>query len=492
MFPRHYPNHATLGLVGPHYNNNHLGPDPMKKALQREYHEEEFDDEDDVSGKKMRGDGYDGYSYTGGKSLMSAPMVSVEGQSKNLQTEYVSKILILDVYADILEMPHLFTRPMIIDKLKASPVESTKKIYLIPLPRTVNSYDLQANVALSSLTRTKLSFKPSHQSFRPKNFRSGVVVAKYGDKSMYFDLKDLGNTTSQWDLYGSDAPSPYNTLQALRHWSWSFHRPNLDYSERFPSDQERASQRTGIHSFFLSSFLLHFFLMTFFTFIGMHIHAQVNLVTETDLACEDLIFTHLKQVYPTHKFIGKETTTVGGNAELTDETTLIVDPLDGTTNFVHGIPTSKHMPDIFGTIVFMSLCKLRRACINSWFRIASNQRLNDIVGNAYYVAPEVLHRSYSVEGDLWSIGVISYILLCGTRPFWARTESGIFLSFLSANPNIDDSPWPSISPEAKDFLKRLLNKDHRKRTIVAQALGDSVLKFQWNTPRLNPEESNTH
>ena len=39
------------------------------------------------------------------------------------------------------------------------------------------------------------------------------MVAKYGDKSMYFDLKDLGNTTSQWDLYGSDAPSPYNTLQ---------------------------------------------------------------------------------------------------------------------------------------------------------------------------------------------------------------------------------------------------------------------------------------
>ncbi|KAG5006963.1 hypothetical protein JHK85_025505 [Glycine max] len=119
---------------------------------------------------------------------------------------------------------------MIIDKLKASPVESTKKIYLIPLPRTVNSYDLQANVALSSLTRTKLSFKPSHQSFRPKNFRSGVVVAKYGDKSMYFDLKDLGNTTSQWDLYGSDAPSPYNTLQIIQkgfHRTKNVHRKGL-------------------------------------------------------------------------------------------------------------------------------------------------------------------------------------------------------------------------------------------------------------------------
>lgn len=43
--------------------------------------------------------------------------------------------------------------------------------------------------------------------------RSGAVVAKYGDKSVYFDLEDLGNTTGQWDLYGSDAPSPYNSLQ---------------------------------------------------------------------------------------------------------------------------------------------------------------------------------------------------------------------------------------------------------------------------------------
>ncbi|PON88423.1 Photosystem I PsaH, reaction centre subunit VI [Trema orientale] len=66
----------------------------------------------------------------------------------------------------------------------------------------------------SSLSGTKLSIKPTRQSLRPKNFRSGAVVAKYGDKSVYFDLEDLGNTTGQWDLYGSDAPSPYNPLQS--------------------------------------------------------------------------------------------------------------------------------------------------------------------------------------------------------------------------------------------------------------------------------------
>lgn len=65
---------------------------------------------------------------------------------------------------------------------------------------------------------------------------------------------------------------------------------------------------------------------------------QVDLVTETDKACEDLIFNHLKQLYPTHKFIGEETTAAYGVSELTDEPTWIVDPLDGTTNFVHGFP----------------------------------------------------------------------------------------------------------------------------------------------------------
>ncbi|EOY26808.1 hypothetical protein QUC31_012210 [Theobroma cacao] len=66
----------------------------------------------------------------------------------------------------------------------------------------------------SSLSGTKLFVKPSRQSFKPKNYRAGAVVAKYGDKSVYFDLEDLGNTTGQWDLYGSDASSPYNSLQS--------------------------------------------------------------------------------------------------------------------------------------------------------------------------------------------------------------------------------------------------------------------------------------
>lgn len=108
-----------------------------------------------------------------------------------------------------------------------------------------------------------------------------------------------------------------------------------------------------------------------------------------------------------------------------------------------------------------------------------DERLNDIVGSAYYVAPEVLLRAYSTEADVWSIGVIAYILLCGSRPFWARTESGIFRTVLKSDPSFDDPPWPSLSDEASDFVKRLLNKDPRKRMSAAQALSKFLGDYRW-------------
>ncbi|MCO5583133.1 hypothetical protein L7F22_037041 [Adiantum nelumboides] len=102
--------------------------------------------------------------------------------------------------------------------------------------------------------------------------------------------------------------------------------------------------------------------------------------------------------------------------------------------------------------------------------ILPGRRFRDVVGSAYYVAPEVLQRKSGPESDVWSIGVITYILLCGRRPFWDKTESGVFKEVLKKKPDFQTKPWPSLSSSAKDFVRKLLVKDPKARLTAAQAL----------------------
>ncbi|ONM57703.1 calcium dependent protein kinase8 [Zea mays] len=102
--------------------------------------------------------------------------------------------------------------------------------------------------------------------------------------------------------------------------------------------------------------------------------------------------------------------------------------------------------------------------------IEEGKMYRDIVGSAYYVAPEVLRRSYGKEIDVWSAGVILYILLSGVPPFWAETEKGIFDAILHEEIDFESQPWPSISESAKDLVRKMLTRDPKKRLTSAQVL----------------------
>ncbi|CAL9051818.1 unnamed protein product [Musa banksii] len=96
----------------------------------------------------------------------------------------------------------------------------------------------------------------------------------------------------------------------------------------------------------------------------------------------------------------------------------------------------------------------------------------DVVGSAYYIAPEVLLKNYGKEIDVWSAGVILYILLSGVPPFWAETEKGIFDAISQGYIDFESQPWPTISRGAKDLIRKMLTKDPKQRITAAQALAE--------------------
>ncbi|XP_021866225.2 calcium-dependent protein kinase 10 isoform X1 [Spinacia oleracea] len=102
------------------------------------------------------------------------------------------------------------------------------------------------------------------------------------------------------------------------------------------------------------------------------------------------------------------------------------------------------------------------------------ERFTEIVGSPYYMAPEVLRRNYGQEVDVWSAGVILYILLCGVPPFWAETEQGVALAILRGVLDFKREPWPQISDSAKSLVKQMLDPDPKKRLTAQQ-----VLEHPW-------------
>ncbi|CAJ2676742.1 calcium-dependent protein kinase SK5 [Trifolium pratense] len=102
------------------------------------------------------------------------------------------------------------------------------------------------------------------------------------------------------------------------------------------------------------------------------------------------------------------------------------------------------------------------------------ESFSDVVGSPYYVAPEVLRKLYGPESDVWSAGVILYILLSGVPPFWAETEPGIFRQILIGKLDFQSEPWPSISDSAKDLIRKMLDQNPKTRLTAHE-----VLRHPW-------------
>ncbi|CAD7682911.1 unnamed protein product [Nyctereutes procyonoides] len=115
-------------------------------------------------------------------------------------------------------------------------------------------------------------------------------------------------------------------------------------------------------------------------------------------------------------------------------------------------------------------------------KIQAGNMLGTACGTPGYVAPELLEQKpYGKAVDVWALGVISYILLCGYPPFYDESDPELFSQILRASYEFDSPFWDDISESAKDFIRHLLERDPQKRFTCQQALqhlwisGDAAL-----------------
>ena len=150
----------------------------------------------------------------------------------------------------------------------------------------------------------------------------------------------------------------------------------------------------------------------------------------------------------------------------------------GDSSIHRGIPSSSSTSSISSTCSSVESFSLNRKIKLVDFGLAINveegERFKELVGSAYYVAPEVLKKDYGAECDVWSMGVLLYMMLSGRPPFWAPSEDGVCAAVLKGEYDLQSGLWRDVSDEAKHLLRRMMEVDPKKRITAAE-----ILEHPW-------------
>ncbi|CAK58777.1 unnamed protein product (macronuclear) [Paramecium tetraurelia] len=115
-----------------------------------------------------------------------------------------------------------------------------------------------------------------------------------------------------------------------------------------------------------------------------------------------------------------------------------------------------------------------------------SKKMTKKLGTPYYIAPEVLKQDYNEKCDIWSCGVILYILLCGYPPFIGKTENEIMRKVGEGKFEFDADDWNQISKEAKNLINRMLHVNPNFRISAKQALNDAWIVKHCSQTTTNP------
>lgn len=123
-------------------------------------------------------------------------------------------------------------------------------------------------------------------------------------------------------------------------------------------------------------------------------------------------------------------------------------------------------------------------------RVIPNEVMNKPNGTPYYIAPEVLKGSYTTQCDVWSMGVIMFIMLCGKPPFGGKQNKDIINNVLHGSYSFKSEVWTSVSADAKDLIGKLLQRSADVRLTAQEAFEHKWIQkerdLQDNLVELNP------
>jgi calcium-dependent protein kinase len=104
------------------------------------------------------------------------------------------------------------------------------------------------------------------------------------------------------------------------------------------------------------------------------------------------------------------------------------------------------------------------------------EKMRKFIGTSFYIAPEVIDKNYDEKCDVWSLGVILYIMLCGLPPFFSRNDAEIFEKIKKMPVSFKGEVWTTVSDDAKKLIQKMLRKDPADRFSIQQVYNDPWLQ----------------
>jgi len=120
-------------------------------------------------------------------------------------------------------------------------------------------------------------------------------------------------------------------------------------------------------------------------------------------------------------------------------------------------------------------------------KFSPGEQMKSRVGSFYTMAPQVLQGEYTSKADMWSLGVLAYIVLCGEKPFEAPERDDVIARIMRCDFHFDHEAWKTISDEAKEFIKDLIEIDPDGRLSAHQANETEWLQKQESESTLEKE-----